>query len=135
MNRVFADSYYFIALLNERDAAHHRAVGFSRNFRGGVITTRWILAEVADALCRKGMREGAARFLAVVHTLPSIQVLADSDALFDEGLELYCRRPDKEWSLTDCISFRVMSDMGLAEALTGDRHFEQAGFIALLTED
>jgi hypothetical protein len=47
---------------------------------------------------------------------------------------LYFQRRDKEWSLTDCISFTVMSDEGLTDALTGDHHFEQAGFTALLRD-
>lgn len=51
---------------------------------------------------------------------------------FDAGVELYRARPDKDWSLTDCISFVVMRERGITEALTGDRHFEQAGFKALL---
>ena len=51
---------------------------------------------------------------------------------FDEGVRLYVARPDKDWSLTDCISFVVMRERGITEALTGDRHFEQAGFVALL---
>jgi predicted nucleic acid-binding protein len=52
--------------------------------------------------------------------------------LFDRGVELYDARPDKHWSLTDCISFVAMQDHGISEALTGDRHFEQAGFVALM---
>ena len=52
--------------------------------------------------------------------------------LLEQGMDLYARRPDKEWSLTDCISFVVMSQNGLEEALTGDHHFEQAGFRILL---
>jgi hypothetical protein len=52
--------------------------------------------------------------------------------LFEAGTDLYSRRSDKEWSLTDCISFVVMQEQGIGEALTGDRHFEQAGFRALL---
>jgi predicted nucleic acid-binding protein len=55
-----------------------------------------------------------------------------SPELFQRGVELFRARPDKEWSLTDCISFVVMTEKGLSEALTGDRHFEQAGFHALL---
>ena len=55
-----------------------------------------------------------------------------TDAVFEAGLELYLNRPDKDWSLTDCISFVVMEQEGLTEALTGDLHFEQAGFVALL---
>jgi hypothetical protein len=49
-----------------------------------------------------------------------------------KGVQLYAQRPDKEWSLTDCISFVVMTQEGIFDALTGDRHFEQAGFVALL---
>jgi predicted nucleic acid-binding protein len=52
--------------------------------------------------------------------------------LFETGVSLYASRTDKEWSLTDCISFTVMSQYGIRDALTGDRHFEQAGFRALL---
>ena len=47
-------------------------------------------------------------------------------------MDLYRHRKDKDWSLTDCISFAAMTDEGLTEALTADRHFEQAGFVALL---
>ena len=75
------------------------------------------------------------RFCRTVDTLranPRVTIVPFSDVLFDEGIELYRRRPDKGWSLTDCISFVVMTDEGLSESLTADRHFEQAGFVALL---
>nr|MBA2333413.1 nucleic acid-binding protein [Blastocatellia bacterium] len=52
--------------------------------------------------------------------------------LFDRGLRLMASRPDKNWSLTDCISFVVMKERSLSDALTADRHFEQAGFRALM---
>ena len=55
-----------------------------------------------------------------------------SRRLFTRGLALYKERTDKEWSLTDCISFVIMRDLKLSAALTADRHFEQAGFMALL---
>jgi predicted nucleic acid-binding protein len=54
------------------------------------------------------------------------------DDLYEAGIELYRARADKDWSLTDCISFVVMEERGIADALTGDRHFEQAGFQAML---
>jgi len=54
--------------------------------------------------------------------------------LFHRGVELFRRRPDKGWPLTDCISFVVMQDHGIDEALTADVHFQQAGFTALLLE-
>jgi len=61
-----------------------------------------------------------------------IIIVEATEALYRRGLALYDARPDKEWSLTDCISFEVMTEEGLEAALTGDRHFEQAGFKALL---
>jgi len=63
---------------------------------------------------------------------PAFRVVRATTELIERGKELYRRRPDKEWPLTDCISFVVMQDEGLTEALTGDHHFEQAGFKALL---
>ena len=73
-----------------------------------------------------------ADFLARVESDPEVRIATDSDGLYPRGLALYAARPDKEWSLTDCISFVVMADEGLSEALTGDHHFKQAGFTALL---
>jgi hypothetical protein len=52
--------------------------------------------------------------------------------LFDARVALYGERMDKDWPLTDCISFVVMQREGITDALTGDRHFEQAGFVPLL---
>ena len=132
MSRVFADSHYFIALLNRRDASHAPAQAISREYRGQIVTTRWILAEVADALCASPSRERVGAFIEFVQTQAQFAIMGESDALFARGLKLYRSRQDKEWSLTDCISFVVMADEGLTEALTGDRHFEQAGFTALL---
>jgi predicted nucleic acid-binding protein len=63
---------------------------------------------------------------------PKVMILPSDNQLFQKGVHLYASRPDKEWSLTDCISFVVMTQQRLTEALTGDRHFEQAGFRALL---
>jgi hypothetical protein len=63
---------------------------------------------------------------------PRTEVIAASQVLFDAGVKLYLSRADKEWPLTDCISFVVMQQHALTDALTGDRHFEQAGFRRLL---
>lgn len=74
----------------------------------------------------------AGEFIEFVLTAPGFLVHGGSDELFARGISLYNARKDKAWSLTDCISFVVMADEGLVDALTGDRHFEQAGFKALL---
>ncbi len=75
-----------------------------------------------------------AAFIKLFNVLRShdlVEVVSGDDWL-ERGVDLYARRPDKAWSLTDCISFVVMADRKLTEALTGDHHFEQAGFLALL---
>ena len=132
MKALFADSFYFLALLRLEDSAHARAIAASQNRTERLITTAWILTEVADALAAPAMREGFPRLLAALRADPACMIVPPTQDLFDAGVELYVRRPDKAWSLTDCISFVVMREHGMNEALTGDRHFEQAGFIALL---
>jgi len=129
---IFADSFYFLALLRADDRVHARALTASQNRTERLMTTAWVLTEVADALAAPAMREGFPRLLAALRADPACTIVPPTQDLFDAGVELYVRRPDKAWSLTDCISFVVMREYGINEALTGDRHFEQAGFIALL---
>jgi predicted nucleic acid-binding protein len=132
MSDVFGASFYFLALLNPRDAAHDRAVAASRALPGRLVTTEYILVEVADALSSPRDRP---RFLALLDALtadPDTTIApADADR-FRRGIALYRTRADKDWPLTDCLSFVVMDELGLSEALTGDRHFLQAGFRPLL---
>jgi uncharacterized protein len=92
----------------------------------------WVLTEVGDALATPGRRESFLRLLAALHADPTCTIVPPTQSLFDQGIALYGERPDKGWSLTDCISFVVMRQQGITEALTGDRHFEQAGFTTLL---
>ena len=130
--RRFADTFFYLAALNPRDAMHARAVQLARDTRAGIVTTRFVLTELADGMVRQPARRTFVEFLDILASDATTEVVPVSQALWDRGLALYCHRPDKEWSLTDCVSFVVMQDLGLTEALTGDHHFEQAGFIALL---
>jgi hypothetical protein len=132
VNLVFADSFYFIALFNERDHAHLRASELARRLRRPLITTAWILTELADACAATPNRTTVAEFIEDAIKFPTFNIIPFSGELFRRGLELYLKRPDKDWSLTDCISFVVMEDEEIGDALTGDKHFEQAGFNALL---
>lgn len=135
MKRVFGDSFYFIALLNARDFHHEQARSITRNLPGTVVTTRWVLAEVGNALSSLGARRSFALFLAGLATQGEVSVLPDSDLLYERGVRLFATRSDKEWSLTDCISIEAMRHEGLTEVLTGDRHFLQAGFTLLLASE
>ena len=136
MRRLFVDSFYYIALLNEQDAYHERAqTVISTIVADHVWTTDLVLIEVADALSAPGLRSPVATALRKLAQARSTTIVHLTPDLFDHALSLYEQRPDKEWSLTDCLSFVVMRDNNIGEALTGDRHFEQAGFRALLRED
>ena len=132
MSRVFADTFYFLALINPRDQAHARALAFTAAFQGQMVTTAWVLTEFADAMGSPANRMEFVATLDDIRSNSQMRIMPPDQALFDEGIRLYANRPDKHWSLTDCISFVVMQQGGIREALTGDHHFEQAGFVALL---
>jgi predicted nucleic acid-binding protein len=132
MTRTFADTFFFLALLDSREPRHADAAAASREPQLHLITTEWVLAEFGDAYCHP---EDRADFVALYRALirhPRVKIIPADTRLFQRGVDLFEQRPDKEWSLTDCLSFLVMRDENITQALTGDRHFEQAGFVAML---
>jgi predicted nucleic acid-binding protein len=129
---VFADTFYFLALLDSREKHHEEAVAASRNVALKMVTTEWVLAEFADAYSHPKDR---ADFISLYRALlrnPRARIVPAQSRLFQRGVDFFEQRDDKNWSLTDCLSFLVMRDEGIEESLTGDKHFEQAGFVALL---
>lgn len=134
MTRIFADSFFFFALLNPRDPAHAKAVEFSKNNRAPLATTAWVLAELADGLASTPHRQVFRRILDDLDANRANLIVPANIETFEKGVDLYHARPDKQWSLTDCISFVVMQEEGIVEALTGDHHYQQAGFQLLLDE-
>jgi predicted nucleic acid-binding protein len=132
MRRVFADSFYFFALVSKDDRKHEEAVDFAAQFDGQILTTRFVLLEVADGLAKPPWREVFVALLSKLTNNPGVTIAGCSDELMDAGIERYRSRGDKNWSLTDCISFVVMESEGITEALTGDHDFEQAGFTVLM---
>jgi|SRR5688572_2427179 len=132
MKRLFADTFFFLAYLSSTDFAHAKAVDYFDLFEGELITTESVLTELADGMATPGDRDIFIEFYDTLRSEPDVQIVATGAELFAEGMNLFRSRLDKKWSLTDCISFVVMRREGLTEALTGDHHFEQAGFGALL---
>jgi uncharacterized protein len=128
---VFADTFALIAWLNPQDDAHQEVVAYLENFDGQLVTTEWVLIELADALSAPAARATATEFLQAVRADAQFEVIGYSDSVYQAGFALFASRPDKGWSLTDCISFSVMTERKLTEALTADQHFAQAGFRAV----
>ena|SRR2546423_121325 len=132
MSKVFADTFLYVALLNRHDMCHTKAAVFVGSLQSEIVTTEWVLAEVADAFAASAVRPRIKTFIEELRANRLVKVIEADSSLFRRGLDLYHARPDKEWSLTDCTSFVVMQELHLNDAATGDRHFEQAGYRALL---
>ena len=136
-DEVFLDTGYVIALAVPRDLLHERAVDLAAQIEATgtrIVTTRAVTLEIGNALSRQRHRHAAAQLLNALETDPRVEIVPLSEQLFSWAFHLYCERHDKEWGLTDCISFIVMWERGITDALTADRHFQQAGFRALLRE-
>jgi predicted nucleic acid-binding protein len=132
MKAVFADTYYFLALLDSSEKRHADAVAAARDAELRIVTTEWVLAEFGDAY---GHPADRGDFILLYRSLvnhPRVKIIPADTFLFQRGIDFFEQRLDKYWSLTDCLSFVSMRDEGITEALTGDKHFEQAGFKALL---
>ena len=132
--RTFIDTLFVIGLLNRRDQYHERAAELAARYEGRrFLITDAVLLEIGSALARQYRRQAAE---VIEHFLTSgdVEVVRLTPSLFDEAFALYKARPDKEWSLIDCVSFVVMRRADIHEALTFDHHFVQAGFRALMRE-
>ena len=132
MSVAFAAAFYFVARLNRRDQHHQRALQFSRDFRARLLTSDWVLMEVADALAESECRGRVRDFILHLRGSAACEIVPASRELLDRALDLYHQHADKKWTLTDCVSFVIMRERGVTDALTGDKHFEQAGFVVLL---
>ncbi|HKI34833.1 MAG TPA: hypothetical protein VKA46_23450 [Gemmataceae bacterium] len=131
---LFADTFYWVALLNPRDPFHARVASFSLALGAArLVTTDEVVTEVLNWFCRSGplWRGKAATLIHKLRSNPTVDVLPQTRADFDAALALYEARPDKEYSLTDCRSMVALRALGVSEVLTNDHHFTQEGFTIL----
>ncbi len=138
MAALFADSGYWIALIDNRDQLHSRARAASaRLYDFELVTTQMALVETLASQAGSGERArlAATRLVERLVQSPQVEIIPQTDAQFQAAFERYAARPDQRWSLTDCASFIVMEERGISEALAYDRDFEQAGFTALLRHE
>lgn len=134
MNVVFADTFYWAALTSTNDSAHTRALQLSRSLQPErIITTEEVLSEYLAFFSNAdpSIRERAYTMVTSLFDNKGVYVCPQSHESFMNGLELYRARPDKGYSLTDCISMQAMRREGVTDVLTNDHHFAQEGFNVL----
>jgi predicted nucleic acid-binding protein len=132
---AFVDTLYFVALFNRRDQWHERAIAATLLLaETKLITTEDVLVELLNFFSEYGekSRRGALTQVEEILSGANIEVSPQSHDAFMAGLTLYRARPDKGYSLTDCISMHAMRERGVSDILTHDDHFRQEGFTVLL---
>lgn len=134
MRKVFADTGYWIALINPRDQLHAKAVGVTRELSSAlVVTSEMVLAELLNSFSDAGpLREVAGEMVQGLRKSRDVKIVPQTSEQFERALQRYQQAADKRWSLTDCASFQVMEAEDVHSALTHDQHFVQGGFKALL---
>ena len=134
MREVFADTGYWVALINPKENLHQRAHAVSKELGSRrIVTSDMVLAEVLT-FCRVPPFLRKIAVAAVYDIIETVEVILQTRRLFQQAFELYAERGDKPWSFADCASFVIMDKRQITEALTHDEHFEQAGLVALLRE-
>ncbi len=131
MIKVFADSFYWISLINSKDKWHSKARQISKSLsESTLITTDEVLTEVLTYFSASGtnMRALVTRIIKDILNDPNVEVIPQSHDSFLSGLDLYQQRLDKEYSLTDCVSMQTMRELKLTDILSHDKHFSQEGF-------
>jgi predicted nucleic acid-binding protein len=135
MKKVFADAQYFVALLNDKDQSHPAALAVSQALQGvTIVTSEEALNEVLAFFAERGryLRQVAADYVDDILNDPDMVIHPQSHQSFISGFALYKARPDKGYSLTDCVSMSVMRQENITEIMTHDNHFTQEGFAILL---
>jgi uncharacterized protein len=132
MNTLLADTSFFVAYLNPRDEQHEPAVEWMTASPDRIVTSEWVLAELADFLSDGSNRRLLGPLVRALTVEARVEIVPADHSYFINALNLYTRRPDKTWSFTDCSSFWLMKKRKIGDALTTDHHFEQAGFSILL---
>lgn len=138
MTEMFLDTAYLIALTTSSDTFHAKASQLAQQLVARdvrLVTTRAVLLEVGNALSKQRCRSLGVRLLKEIGHNKSIEIVPLSESLYFKALSLFQDRMDKEWGLVDCVSFIVMKERGITQALTCDQHFQQMGFQALLCEN
>ncbi len=138
-NDTFVDTSGWLCFFVSGEAGHGAAQRFLADAIAGqsrLVTTNYVLTELVPLLSTR-TRLSRPQTLGLVASLESVrelEIVHVTPELHQTAFELLQARPDKNWSWVDAASFLVMKNRGIREALTTDRHFTQAGLVALLEE-
>jgi len=134
-NKVFVDILYWIAITNPNDPWHKPSMKAKASLgQVHLVTTDEVMTEFLNAFSAQGefFRRRAVETARTLMADVTVTVAPQTHFTFLRGLHLYEKRPDKKYSLTDCVSMIAMRDEGITDILTNDHHFEQKGFRVLI---
>jgi len=135
---LFLDTAFAVALSVTTDKYHQRAKNIAMEMKANdsrMVTTRAVILEIGNALSKLRYRNAAIQLLESLERDPSVEIISLTEQMYNQAFSLFRSRRDKEWGITDCISFVVMKERNITDALTTDEHFEQAGFKVMLREE
>ncbi len=133
MKQIFADTSYWIGLVNPRDQIHQKVIKITQQlFSVRLVTTEMVLGELLNSFSDSPFRRTVAGMVLKLRNDRNLRIVPQTSEQFESALRRYKQAADKSWSLTDCASFQVMEAEQIQAALTHDQHFAQAGFEALL---
>jgi len=133
MKQIFADTGYWIGLVNPRDQIHKKVRKITQELSSvRLLTTEMVLAELLNSFSDSPFRRAVAGMVLKLRNDRNVRIVPQTSEQFESALRRYKQAADKSWSLTDCASFQVMEAEQIQAALTHDQHFAQAGFETLL---
>lgn len=134
MKRTLIDTGYITALVSERDEYHEKANELVEIYDSKpLLVTDAVLLEIGNSLSRSH-NYSAIEIFEEFFVSEEVEIVRLDETLFNKAFELYKSHADKSWGLVDCVSFVVMKENGINDALTCDKHYVQAGFRALMLD-
>lgn len=132
---VFVDAFAWIASINKNDNYHEISLSILENLikeKTKLITTNYVLIETINALSNTGFRKSVIEFINKIENSQSVSIVKITDEIYNNAWNIYKKRLDKDWRITDCTSFEVMHRFKINKAFTNDNHFEQAGYYLMV---
>ncbi len=137
MIEVFLDTTFAIALVNRSDLFHKKAIQLAAQIEAAgifIVTTQLVIVRISNALSRQQYHTEAVSLLEAIDADPNIATIPLSESIYHAAYKLFCDHKDKQWDMTDCISFVVMKEYGLKDVLTTNQVFQQMGYCSLLRD-